>query len=80
MADVKIEPNRRIGDLTVADLEALITQIVHKALAQDNSNAPPLVPEALLATFGAWQDERSAEEIIEDIYASRTVSGREQTL
>ena len=71
MADVKLESNRRIGDLTVADLEALITQIVHKALAQDKSKASPLVPEALLATFGAWQDERSTEEIIEDIYASR---------
>ncbi len=71
MADVKIEPNRRISDLAVADLEALITQIVHKALEQEESKEPPLVPEALLATYGRWQDERSAEEIIEGIYASR---------
>jgi hypothetical protein len=71
MADVKIEPNRRISDLAVADLEALITQIVHQAIAQDKSKTSPLVPEALLATFGAWQDERSTEEIIEDVYASR---------
>jgi len=40
---------------------------------KDKKPAP--VPEAVLATFGSWQDERSAEEIIEDIYASRTVAG-----
>jgi hypothetical protein len=79
MLDSKIEPNRRVSDLTVADLEALITQIVLKALAQEKDKTPAPVPEAVLATFGSWQDERSAEEIIEDIYASRTVS-REHAL
>lgn len=34
----------------------------------------------LLETFGAWQDERSAEEIIEEIYESRTGSGPEYSL
>ncbi len=28
----------------------------------------------LLATFGSWQDDRAPEEIIEDIYATRTIS------
>ena len=74
MLDEKIEPNRRVGELTVADLEVLITQIVRKAIAQEKGETPAPVPEALLATFGAWQDERSAEEIIAEIYASRTVS------
>ena len=27
---------------------------------------------AFLATFGSWQEERSAEEIIAEIYSSRT--------
>ena len=75
MLDLKIEPSRRVSDLTVADLEALITQIVRKALAQEKDKTSTPIPEALLATFGSWQDERSAEEIIEDIYASRTVAG-----
>jgi len=75
----KSGPTQRISDFTVADLEALITQIVHKALAQEKEKTLSSVPEVLLATFGAWQDERSAEEIVEEIYASRTVS-REHAL
>ncbi len=74
MINLKTEPDRRISDLTVADLEALITQIVRNALAQEKARPPVLPPEGLLATFGSWQDERNAEEIIEDIYASRTVA------
>ena len=30
--------------------------------------------ETLLATFGSWQDEREPEEIVQDIYATRTIS------
>ena len=74
MINLKTEPDRRISDLTVADLEALITQIVRNALAQEKARPPVSPPEELLATFGSWQDERNAEEIIEDIYASRTVA------
>jgi hypothetical protein len=32
------------------------------------------IPEAFLATFGAWEDDREAEEIVYEIYTSRTVS------
>jgi hypothetical protein len=35
---------------------------------------------ALLATFGAWQDDREPEEIIQDIYANRTISELELDL
>jgi len=30
--------------------------------------------EILLATFGSWEDDRKPEEIIQDIYANRTIS------
>jgi lauroyl/myristoyl acyltransferase len=30
--------------------------------------------QALAATFGSWQDEREPEQIIQDIYAQRTIS------
>ena len=36
--------------------------------------------EALLATFGSWQDDREPEEIVHDIYATRTISGQEPEL
>ena len=29
--------------------------------------------EALLATFGSWQDDRELEEIVQDIYSTRTI-------
>lgn len=36
--------------------------------------------EALLATFGSWEDEREPEEIVQDIYTTRTISEREPDL
>ena len=33
---------------------------------------------AFLATFGSWKDDRSDEDIIADIYASRTTSTEER--
>ncbi len=36
-------------------------------------------PQAFLETFGSWKDTRTAEEIIDDIYSSRTVSDRNYT-
>jgi hypothetical protein len=71
--------------LTVADLEALILKIVQKVIKQetqklqqeDLSNKPTQAkhpPQAFLETFGSWEDTRTAEEIIDEIYSSRTIS------
>ena len=30
--------------------------------------------ETLLETFGSWSDERESDDIVQDIYATRTVS------
>jgi len=71
-------PNQPISTLTVAELEALITEIVRRVLreemhqpARENGRT---MSEELLATFGAWEDDRSADEIVAEIYASRTTS------
>jgi len=77
--------------LTVEDLEALIVKIVQKVLKQETqklkqeylsikiaqTNHPP---EAFLETVGSWEDTHTAEEIINDIYSSLTVSDRDYTL
>ncbi len=66
-------------------MEALIVKIVHKVLQQetqkpqqeDLSNKQTQAqhpPQAFLETFGSWEDTRTAEEIIDEIYSSRTVS------
>ena len=36
--------------------------------------------EALLETFGAWEDDRTTEEIVKEIYASRTLAAGEYNL
>lgn len=36
--------------------------------------------EALLETFGSWEDDREPEEIVQDIYATRTISDLEPGL
>jgi hypothetical protein len=78
-----IATNQPISALTIAELESLITQIVRRVLREEirRTSAVPgngdAVPSPLLATFGAWEDERSADEIIAEIYKSRTVSAKE---
>jgi hypothetical protein len=80
-----------INALTVEDLEALIVKIVQKVLTQETQKLKqdnlPIEPtlknnpsEAFLETFGTWEDTRTTEEIIDDIYTSRTVSERKDIL
>ncbi|MDY7015419.1 MAG: hypothetical protein SVX43_17850, partial [Cyanobacteriota bacterium] len=40
------------------------------------SQLPPAnhPPQALLETFDTWEDERTVEEIVSEIYSSRSVS------
>ena len=80
----KLESDQPISVLTVADLEAIIVKIVQKVLKQETGRLgrekSPVEtvhttnpPKAFLETFGTWEDTRTAEEIIDDIYASRTL-------
>ncbi|MFZ3091122.1 MAG: hypothetical protein WA240_10940 [Nitrospirota bacterium] len=41
-------------------VKVIVTKVVNKKPS-----------ERFLATFGSWEDERTAEEIIKDIYGSR---------
>ena len=70
--------------LAVADLEVMIEKTVRKIVRQEidrlkSENLKVEIvktqnpPQAFLDTFGTWEDTRTAEEIIEDIYASRTL-------
>ncbi|MDX1524036.1 MAG: DUF2281 domain-containing protein [Anaerolineae bacterium] len=42
--------------------------------AKYEQNGEETRQKALLATFGSWQDDRESEEIVQDIYATRTIS------
>jgi hypothetical protein len=71
-------PNQPIGSLTIAELETLITETVRRVLREEihptNRHNGDKIPEEFLATFGTWEDDRPAGEIVTEIYASRTVS------
>ncbi len=77
--------------LSFADLEALIIKIVQKVLTEQRSNLVqnklelPTAkidspPQSLLETFGSWEDDRTPEEIIDELYASRTLPTRKYSL
>lgn len=87
MLDTKtLAMDQSINTLTIADLQALITSVVRQVLREEMIvSVAPLpsrgtLPDTFLATFGSWQDDRSAEEIAQEIIESRTVSGAEVTL
>ncbi|MCX7595479.1 MAG: hypothetical protein N2235_17325 [Fischerella sp.] len=75
--------NQPINNLTIADLEALIVKIVQKVLKQKTEKLETVQlnnpPQAFLETFGAWEDTRITEEIINDIYSSRTIATEEHS-
>jgi len=79
-------PDQPISALTIGDLETLVAEVVRRILRQEMSRAVGLpsngegLPKALLATFGSWEDVRSAESIVTEIYEGRTVSVNEVDL
>ena len=75
----------------VSDLEALLTKVVRKVIKEEIINwsnqqvqseatlrEHPL--EQFMEKFGAWEDDRTDEEIIKDIYDSRRISNSEYSL
>ena len=80
-----IATNQPIGQLTVAELETLIAQIVRRVLREEIHQVSPAagngdaISPSLLATFGALEDDHSTDEIIAEIYKSRTISAVEVT-
>ena len=67
------DANQSLSSLTVADLELLVRRMMVQFMQQgiQPKDLHVVNSEALLATFGTWDDEQSDEEIIDVIYASR---------
>lgn len=68
-----LDVNQSLSSLTVADLELLVRRMMVQFMQQgiQPKDLHVVNPEALLATFGTWDDEQSDEEIVDVIYASR---------
>ena len=68
------EESKKLG---IAEAEQLIVnEIIIPCEAAPKTH--PL--ETFIEEFGAWEDERTTEEIIKNIYESRTISNSESTV
>ncbi|MGV2831748.1 hypothetical protein [Myxosarcina sp. GI1(2024)] len=63
-----------IGDLTLLELEQLIENIAKKTVQREMMISQKNERELLVETFGAWEDDKTEQEIIEEIYESRNNS------
>ena len=63
--------SEQVGNLTRAQLEEFIRAIVKKTVKQEMIATGQNKSQFLAATFGTWEDERTDEEIIKEIYSSR---------
>ncbi len=82
MENSKPDTNQPASLLTVAELEALLTKVVRQVIKEEMMNLPTLQLqpqeiskehslEKFMETFGAWEDDRTDEEIIKEIYDVR---------
>ncbi|WPF88134.1 hypothetical protein WEU38_15145 [Cyanobacterium aponinum AL20118] len=62
------ESTKILENLTMNQLELIIERIAQKTLQKENNNYDN---QNLLDTFGKWEDTKTEEEIIEEIYSSR---------
>ncbi|MFB2894240.1 hypothetical protein ACE1CI_15120 [Aerosakkonemataceae cyanobacterium BLCC-F50] len=90
MENSQPDANQPVSVLTVADLEALLTKVVRKVIKEEMINLPTqqVQPkttatehhlEKFMEKFGAWEDDRTDDEIIQEIYDSRSFSNSEDT-
>ncbi|MGK7897452.1 MAG: hypothetical protein AB4372_28485 [Xenococcus sp. (in: cyanobacteria)] len=63
-----------IGDLTRSELEHLIESIAKKTIQREIIIARQNDRQLLSKTFGAWSDDKTEQEIIQEIYESRNSS------
>lgn len=54
--------------------------IVNEIILSSEQQPIPHPLDTFIETFGKWEDTRTAEEIIDEIYSSRTVSDRNYSL
>jgi hypothetical protein len=89
MENSQPDANQPVSVLTVADLEVLLTKIVRQVIKEEMINLPTqqIEPQAtatehklekFMEKFGAWEDDRTDEEIIKEIYDSRSFSSSEE--
>ena len=62
-----------IGNLTLLELEQLIENIAKKTFQREIIIAKQNHEQLLSETFGAWENDKTEQEIIKEIYDSRNI-------
>jgi len=80
-------PNQTLIKQITDEVQSLPESLIQEVLdfigflrTKYEQNDQELRQEDLLTTFGSWQDDRTPEEIVDDIYLTRTSSGLESDL
>ena len=63
---------KTVSNLTLSDLEKVIEEIVNRKMREEINFPVTHSQSSLLETFGAWQDNKTDEMIIEEIYTNRS--------
>jgi hypothetical protein len=76
---MKTISRKHLDNMTISELEVLIARIMRRVLREELGLKPRNgkgLSKEFLATFGAWKDDRPADNIIDEIYSTRTISMR----
>jgi len=70
--DSQDRPTKNVTDLTLSELEKVIEAIVNRKMREEMNFRPTKSELSLLETFGTWQDDKTDQIIIEEIYTNRS--------
>ncbi|WP_238360535.1 hypothetical protein [Iningainema tapete] len=77
MMQIMVTAKEQIKKLGITEADQLIAnEIIMSSEAEQKYHQL----EAFMEKFGDWEDERTPEEIVKDIYESRTISNTEHQL
>lgn len=67
----QFQSDPKITSLKYSELENLIEKLIDRKMKQEKFCDHQPTPERLLETFGGWEDTKTDQEIIDEIYLSR---------
>jgi len=70
--DSQDSSTKNVSNLTLSELEKVIEEIVNRKMREEMNRSPVQSNSSLLETFGTWQDDKTDEMIIEEIYTNRS--------
>jgi Arc/MetJ-type ribon-helix-helix transcriptional regulator len=78
LMQVMVIAKEQTNKLGIAEADQLIATEIIIMPSEASPKTHPL--ETLIETFGVWEDDRTTEDIIKDIYNNRTISNSDYIL